>query len=73
MLAVIGVVASVVGAFYYLRVVKVMWFDEAEQGFVPMASELRWVLAISDLFTIFFVVIAGPMSDIATAAARTFF
>ena len=60
-------------AFYYLRVVKVMWFDEPEQGFVGMASELKLVLAVSGAFTIFYVVIAGPMSNIATVAARTFF
>ncbi|MEP0941590.1 MAG: NADH-quinone oxidoreductase subunit NuoN, partial [Rhizobiaceae bacterium] len=72
-LSVLGVLASVVGAFYYLRVVKVIWFDEPEQGFVAMASELKIVLIVSGVFTIFYVVIAGPMSTIATAAARTFF
>lgn len=72
-LSVIGVLASVVGAYYYLRVVKVMWFDEPQQGFVGMASELKIVLAVSGLFTIFYVVVAGPMSSVATAAARTFF
>ena len=72
-LAVIGVLASVVGAYYYLRIVKLIWFDEPEQGFVPMVSELRIVLGVSGLFTIFYVVVAGPLSTIATAAARTFF
>ncbi|MDD9909831.1 MAG: NADH-quinone oxidoreductase subunit NuoN [Ahrensia sp.] len=72
-LAVIGVLASVVGAFYYLRIVKIMWFDEPESGFVPMASELRLVLGVSGVFTIFYVVVAGPVSSIATGAARTFF
>ncbi|NRB29664.1 MAG: NADH-quinone oxidoreductase subunit NuoN [Rhizobiaceae bacterium] len=72
-LSVLGVIASVIGAFYYLRVVKVMWFDEPEQGFVAMASELKVVLVVTGVFTIFYVVIAGPMSIMATAAARTFF
>ena len=72
-LSVIGVIASVIGAYYYLRIVKVMWFDEPEQGFVPMASELRIVLGVSGLFTLLYVLIAGPMSDMATTAARTFF
>jgi len=72
-LSVIGVLASVVGAFYYLRVVKIMWFDEPEAGFVPMAGELRLVLAVSGIFTIFYVVFAGPLSETATAAARSFF
>ena len=72
-LSVLGVIASVIGAFYYLRVVKVMWFDEPEQGFVAMASELKVVLVVTGVFTIFYVVIAGPMSIMAPAAARTVF
>ena len=44
-LAVIGVLASVVGAFYYLRIVKVMYFDEPVGKFDPMRRELRMVLA----------------------------
>ena len=43
-LAVIGVLASVVGAYYYLRIIKIMWFDEPVGGFLPMAGELRVVL-----------------------------
>jgi len=72
-LSVIGVLASVVGAFYYLRIIKIIWFDEGEVGFLAMPGELRLVLAASGLFTFFYVVIAGPMSEIATVAARTFF
>ena len=48
-LAIIGIVASVVGAFYYLRIIKIMWFDEPVGAFVPMTGELapcpRCVLA----------------------------
>ena len=41
-LAVIGVVTSVVGAFYYLRIVKVMYFDEPLIAFDrPIAPELK--------------------------------
>ena len=35
-LAVIGVLASVVGAYYYLLIVKIMYFDEPAKGFEPM-------------------------------------
>jgi len=72
-LAVIGVLASVVGAFYYLRIIKLMWFDEAGEGFVPMAGELRLVLAASGLFTLFFLIIAGPISEATSVAAASFF
>ena len=41
-LAVIGVVASVVGAYYYLRIVKVMYFDEPADAFDrPIAASSR--------------------------------
>ena len=45
-LAVIGVLASVVGAYYYLRIVKIMYFDEPVGGFQPMAGRAaRWCSA----------------------------
>ncbi|MEM7302476.1 MAG: NADH-quinone oxidoreductase subunit NuoN [Pseudomonadota bacterium] len=72
-LAIIGVLASVVGAYYYLRIVKIIWFDASEDTFVPMAGELRLVLGVSGVFVIFYVVIGGPMLEIATTAARSFF
>src|SRR5215471_19222684 len=45
-LAVIGVVTSVVGAFYYLSIVKVMYFDEPLPKLDPMRIEVRSVLAV---------------------------
>ena len=72
-LAVIGVLASVVGAYYYLRIIKIMWFDEPVGGFVPMAGELRLVLGLSGAFVLFYVLIGGPIGRIAEAAATTFF
>jgi len=72
-LSVIGVLASVVGAFYYLRVIKIMYFDEPAPAFRPMEPELRLVLGLSSLFILFFVLIAGPIGNAASTAARTFF
>jgi NADH-quinone oxidoreductase subunit N len=72
-LAVIGVLASVVGAFYYLRIIKIMYFDEPAPGFEPMAPELRVVLGLSGVFTLFFVLVAGPIGNAAATAAKTFF
>ncbi|HET8818740.1 MAG TPA: NADH-quinone oxidoreductase subunit NuoN [Xanthomonadaceae bacterium] len=37
-LAIVGILAAVVGAFYYLRVMKVMYFDEPEEGVEPMRT-----------------------------------
>ena len=72
-LAIIGVIASVVGAYYYLRIIKIMWFDEPAGGFVPMAGELRLVLGASGAFVLFYVLIGGPIGTMAEAAARSFF
>jgi NADH-quinone oxidoreductase subunit N len=72
-LAVIGVVASVVGAFYYLRIIKVMWFEDAKIGFEAPAIEARVVYTISGLFVCLFLFFGGVLSDAATTAAKTFF
>jgi NADH-quinone oxidoreductase subunit N len=72
-LAVIGVLASVVGAFYYLRVVKIMYFDEPAEAFDPMPGELKAVLGLSGLFTIFYFVYPAPLIEAAGVAARALF
>ncbi len=73
-LAVIGVVTSVVGAFYYLRIVKVMYFDEPVAGFDrPISAELKGVLVVSAVLTLFFFLFPGPLSGAAEAAAAALF
>ena len=72
-LAVIGGVASVVGAFYYLRIVKVMYFDEPAEPFLPMAFEQKLVLIVSGVFSLAFVALGSPLVGAATAAAKSFF
>ena len=72
-LAVIGVLTSVVGAFYYLSIVKVMYFDDPLPQLDPVRVELRTVLAVTGLFNIFFFVYPGPLVSAATAAAKSLF
>jgi len=72
-LAIIGVLASVIGAFYYLRVIKVMWFDEPADNFVPMPGELKLVLMASGVFVTFYVLIAGYVTEATSMAAASFF
>ena len=70
-LAVIGVLASVVGAFYYLRIVKLMYFDEAGEPFdKSIGLEMRAVIAVSSIFIAFFAVYAAPFVESAQAAAQ---
>jgi NADH-quinone oxidoreductase subunit N len=72
-LAVIGVLTSVVGAFYYIRVVKVMYFDAPAEAFDPRPGSLSFVAAASALFTTFFFVIPAPFVAAAEAAAKVLF
>jgi NADH-quinone oxidoreductase subunit N len=72
-LAVIGILSSVVGAYYYLRIVKIMFLDEPQGAFEPMGGELKVVLGISGLFVAAFALVLGPLGDAALAAARTLF
>src|SRR3981189_827158 len=72
-LAVVGVLTSVVGASYYLLIIKVMYFDEPLGQLDPMRMELRTVLAVAGLFNIFFFVYPGPLVSMATVAAKSLF
>jgi len=72
-LAVVGVLTSVVGCYYYLSIIKVMYFEEPVGRLDPMRAELRVVLALAGLFVIFFFVYPGPLVSVATAAAKSLF
>jgi NADH-quinone oxidoreductase subunit N len=73
-LAIIGVVTSVVGAFYYLRVVKVMYFDEPVGAFDrPIAVELKAILLIAAIVTMFFFLLPDLVVGSAEAAAASLF
>jgi NADH-quinone oxidoreductase subunit N len=67
------VLTSVVGAFYYLSIVKVMYFDQPIGKLDPMRFELRTVLAVAGLFVIFFWAYPGPLVSAASAAAKSLF
>ena len=71
-LAVIGVLASVVGAFYYLRIVKIMYFDDAENPLDgKVAGDLRLILYGSAVVTLLFFLVISPVYDGARAAASS--
>ena len=72
-LAIIGVLTSVVGSYYYLRVVKVMYFDAPEAPFDPRPASLSFVAAATGLFTTFFFIFPAPFVGAAQAAAKVLF
>ena len=70
-LAVIIVVASVISAYYYLRVVKVMYMDEPKGAVAAMPFELKLVSALSVVFALGFVFWPQPVMQLAQAAIRS--
>lgn len=72
-LAVIGVLTSVVGAYYYLRLVKVMYFDEPKPAFEKSDLGVRTVLLVSALFVLVLSLVPAPLFDTAAAAAKSLF
>jgi len=72
-LAVVGVLTSVVAAFYYLKIIKVMYFDEPVQGlerYVPFVS--RVVLMICALVTVLFFLYPTVLLNAAERAVGVF-
>ncbi|MBU6498083.1 MAG: NADH-quinone oxidoreductase subunit NuoN [Rhodospirillales bacterium] len=72
-LAVIGVLTSVIGAFYYIRIIKVMYFDTEGEAFEARPASLSFVAAAGGIFTTFFFVFPAPLVAAAELAAKALF
>ena len=73
-LAVIGVLASVVSCFYYLRIIKIMYFDEVVEPLDPIiGKEMAGVLLVSAVVVLAFIFYPDPITGPATAAAAALF
>jgi NADH-quinone oxidoreductase subunit N len=72
--AVLGVLASVVASYYYVRIVKVMYFDEpAEALDGPVLGVNRVVAFASAILVAAFSLAPQPLSLVAAAAAKGLF
>ncbi len=73
-LAVIGVLASAVSAFYYLRIVKVMYFDEPVREFGAVPGELNIIMAVAGfLIVTYYFTVGSPLATFAHTAAGSLF
>lgn len=73
-LAVVGVLTSVVAAFYYLRIVKVLYFDDPADQFEPMPPQAQLVLGITSVAVVVFFLFPLPQVVVAAGnAARALF
>ena len=72
-LAVIGLLASVIGAFYYLRLIKIMYFDDIQDTIDSPSSSLVYILSVCSFFIIFYILIPEPLLSYAEFAAMSLF
>ena len=70
-LTIVAVMASLVGAFYYLRVVKTMYFDEPTDSAVLVPrSDVRMILAVNGLLVLGLGILPGPLMTACLVAVR---
>ena len=74
LLAIIGFITSVVGAYYYLRIIRVMFFDKPAAPFEkPLGYVNSALLAATSAFVMLFAVAPAPLIDAASVAAKSLF
>ena len=72
-LVVIAVINSVISAYYYMRVVKIMWVGEpASLEKVPSSAALRIALALSCAGVLLLGIVPGPLMKLAQLASSMF-
>jgi NADH-quinone oxidoreductase subunit N len=72
-LAIIGVLASVVSAYYYVRIVKIMFFDQPREAFAAIQPKAGLVMGVAGLCVLLYVVYPAPLVDAAGAAVKSLF
>lgn len=72
-LAVIGVLTSIVGCYYYLRIIKVIYVDKPVDAFDRRVPSISFVGVASGAFTLLFFVFPASVVDAAHAAALVLF
>ena len=74
-LAVLGVISSVISAFYYLRIIKIMYFDELEKSNfqILLSSQSFLILMIATFFIIFFIFYPSFLISIASNISIDYF
>ncbi|HEX2580771.1 MAG TPA: NADH-quinone oxidoreductase subunit NuoN [Dongiaceae bacterium] len=72
-LAILGVLSSVISAFYYLRIVKIMYFDEPVSGYDRADRPVAVLTLASAALLLFFCLLPAPLVDNARAAAAALF
>jgi NADH-quinone oxidoreductase subunit N len=61
----VAVIASIIGTYYYLRIVKLMYFDQVEQREPIMpGAEMRWVISLNGVILLVLGLMPGLLMGI---------
>ncbi|MGH1349855.1 MAG: NADH-quinone oxidoreductase subunit NuoN [Methyloligellaceae bacterium] len=69
LLAVIGVLSSVVAAYYYLRIIIIMFVQDPVEKFEPLPGSIKFVAGLSGLFVLCYIAYPAPFVSFATETA----
>ena len=70
-LAIVAVLSSVVAAFYYIRIVIVMFVKEPKEKFLAIDGKIGTVMVLATIFVVLFIVYPSPMMEAAAQAAKS--
>ena len=75
LLAILGVVSSAISAFYYLRIIKIIYFDEKEEVSYQLNFSLQsiFILIISIFFISFFIFFPSLLTSLASTISFDYF
>ena len=72
-LAIFGVLSSVISAFYYLRIIKVMYFEESAISFDPISKRLKTIIYLLTAITLLFFLKPSIFINFAGTASASLF
>ena len=70
-LAIVAVLSSVVAAFYYIRIVIVMFVKEPKEKFLAIDGKIGTVMVLATIFVVLFIVYPSPLVEAAAQAAKS--
>ncbi|MDI2090372.1 NADH-quinone oxidoreductase subunit NuoN [Commensalibacter oyaizuii] len=73
LLTIVGILASAVGAFFYLRIVKIMFFDKPAEALDQRSLSLSFISFGMGTLTVIFLLFMSPMLHISKIAAQSLF
>ncbi|MCR9079904.1 MAG: NADH-quinone oxidoreductase subunit NuoN [Hyphomonadaceae bacterium] len=70
-LVIILVLSSVIAMYYYLRIVKIMWFDERAEDFEPVDGWVTGTVYLTALISVALLILVAPLSELAASVAAS--